>query len=146
MKIVDRELYIGASLTQIVECTGFESIKKASATYGHYAVNDSRRLLIRQTKSSNGPWYFTFKDRDLRLIREEIELDKHFYLGLVCGKTATCLIRAEQLVQIIDLDLPEAQSVRVYTRPGSSFNVSGSGGSLAEKIPHLSFPGGIFLD
>ncbi len=144
MKIVDKELYLGAALTQIVECIGFASMRKASATLGHYEVNDSRRLLIRYTQSERGPWYFTFRPRDVRLMKEELGKARAFFLGLVCGNTATCLLTADQLVQVLDLALAESQSIRVHTRHGASLTVSGSGGALNGKVTHHAFPAGLF--
>ena len=96
MKVVGRELYLGAALTQIVESTGFASMRKASRAFGHYTINENRRLLIRYTKSERGPWHFTFRSYDLQLIQCELEQHPQFFVGLVCGNQATCLLTATQ--------------------------------------------------
>ncbi len=144
MKVVDKELYLGAALAQIIECTGFTSIQKASATLGHYEVNAARRLLVRYTKSERGPWYFTFRPRDVRLMQKEMSNGAPFFLGLVCGNTATCLLTADQLTQVLDLAVADTQSIRVHTRHGASLTVSGSGGALDGKVTHHAFPSALF--
>lgn len=144
MKVVDRELYLGAALAQIVESFDFSSMRKASAVFGHYEFNETRRLLIRYTKSQRGPWYFTFRPRDLQLIQDELASDLPFFVGLVCSNTTTCLLTAEQVLQVLDLRACQSQSIRVHTRPRASLSVSGSGGSLGDKVMHHSFPAGLF--
>ena len=146
MKVVDRELYLGAALAQIVESTGFECIRKVSPALGHYEVNGALRLLVRYTASRRGPWYFTFRPRDLDLVAKEVAADPPFYLALVCGTATICLLTAEQVVQVLDLDsaVEEAQSIRVHTRPGASLSVTGSAGTLDGKVPNHVFPGTLF--
>lgn len=144
MKVIAKELYLGAALTQIVESFGFVSMRKASHTVGHYEINDSRRLFVRYTKSERGPWSFSFRPRDLELIQEELGSGLPFFLGLVCGNTATCLLTVDQLVQVLDIQTLDAQSIRVHTRPRASLNVSGSGGRLNDKVLLHAFPGGVF--
>ncbi len=150
MRVVDKELYLGAALTQIVESTRFSSMRKASAAIGHYEINETRRLLIRYSRSPRGPWYFTFRPRDLHLIRDEMAAGHAFFLGLVCGTTATCLLTTGQIGQVLDLPtteaqpITEAQSIRVHTRPGASLSVSGSGGTLDGKVTHHAFPTRLF--
>ena len=144
MKVVDKELYLGAALAQIVKSRRFTSMRKASTTVGHYTINETRRLLIRYSTSEHGPWYFTFRPRHLKLICKELQGPMPFFAGLVCGNNATCLLTADQLQQVLDLSEERAQSIRVYTRPGASLTVSGSGGTLDGKVTHHAFPGGLF--
>ena len=145
MKVVDRELYLGVALSQIVENVGFRSMRKASPRLGHYEINGTRRILVRHTKSARGPWSFSFRPDDLRLIREELATSPLFFLGLVCGNASTCLLTADQLVQVIDLSTDDVQSIRVSARPGSSLSISGSAGSLDGKVTNHAFPSRLFL-
>ena len=144
MKVINKELYLGAALAQIIESPRFISLEKASAMVGHYAVNGARRVLIRHTKSARGPWYFTFRPRDMALIRAELASERPFFLGLVCGNAQTCLLTAGQVAHVLDPCAEEAQSVRVSTRPGASLTVSGSAAVLKGKVPSYAFPGSIF--
>jgi hypothetical protein len=144
MKIVDKELYLGAALAQIVESSGFECIRKASLAFGHYELNGCRRILIRHTAAEGGPWYFTFRSRDLRPVRDDLSAGRELFLCLVCESEAICVLSAEQLRQIVDLDSEETQSVRVYSRAGGSIHVSGSAGELSEKVLKHAFPSRLF--
>lgn len=149
MNVVDKELYLGAALAQIVESPGFESIRKAGPLVGHYCVNERHDVLIRHTKSERGPWYFTFRPRDVRAVRTGLdatcaEPGRSFSVGLVCGNAVTCLLTAPQLVQVLDLGVEEPQSLRVYTRPGAQLAVSGSAGTLKGKVTTNAFPSGLF--
>lgn len=140
----NREHYVGAALTQILEVTGFRSIRKASNAFGHYEVNGSCRVLIRHSASAASPWLFTLRERDLELLRQERASERRAFLCLVCRDEHVCILTIDQVDVVVDLAAEEVQTIRVYSRRNSSIDVRGSASALDGKIPKHAFPGRIF--
>ena len=148
MKIQAKDLYHGAALTQIVEDPSFTALNKVDDKYGHYLINANIRLLVKYSTAQDSPWRFTFHADELKSIDEDIEADGiEFFACLVCGKETICVLAAEQIKVVIDLDAEAVQWIRVEV-PGAnmSMRVAGSNGSLDGVVAHNAYPRDLFLD
>lgn len=146
MKRSERDLYHGAALARIVEGTGFRSIRKASPHAGHYELNGSRRILMRHSAAESEPWRFIFREEELAVLREDGTAAERAFLCLVCRDELVCVLTVSQIPAVIDLTAETSQSIRVYSRRGSSIEVRGSAGHLDRKIPKHAFPARLFYD
>lgn|SRR5690606_30832671 len=144
MNVLDKERYHGAALTQLVESSGFGCIRKASRTFGHYEINEARRLLVRHSAAAASPWCFKMRPKDLSPLRADLAAGHDVFLCLVCGSEAICLLTADQLRHVIALEADEAQTIRVYARARTSIHVAGSRGELPGTVPRHAFPGRLF--
>ena len=151
MSLLDREMYHGAALAQIVESGGGASIRKASRAFGHYEIESGyfsagrgRRLLIRHSSAAAGPWRFVLRPKELALLRADQSDGCDVFVCLVCGTEAICVLTAVQIRQVVALDAAAPQSIRVYARPHASIHVAGSAGELPGAIPKHAFPGNLF--
>ena len=134
-----------AALLQLVESSGFRTIRKASRVPGHYEINGDRRLLIRHSAAATGPWNFRFRRGDLAPLRDDRAAQRRVYLCLVCARETVCLLTSKQLQVTLDLAQEVDQWIRVYVRRNASIYVCGSAGTLDERIPNHAFPGRLFL-
>jgi hypothetical protein len=143
MKIQQKDLYHGAALTQIAEHPSFKALNKADAKYGHYLVNDNRRLLVKPTTEEEPTWQFTFQTNDLDTLRADVAGGFETFVVLICGTKTICLLSAEDLPSLIDLDAVKSQSIYVEI-PKASMRVRGTAGQLKHAVTHNAFPDGIF--
>jgi hypothetical protein len=60
VKIQEQDVFHGPALAQIAEYGAFKALNRARAKQGHYIVNADRRLLLKYSTKSRGPWKFTF--------------------------------------------------------------------------------------
>jgi len=144
MKIQEQDFYHGAALTQIAEHQSFKALNKGSKRYGHYLVNADCHVFVRYSKADGETWTFTFNPDQLEPINNVIKSSATPFLCLVCGELTICLLDQSQIEQVIDLDSPSNQWVRVQVPSGKSCKVSGSNGTLKRRIPHNAFPKKLF--
>ncbi len=143
MKIQDKDLYHGASLTQIVEHNSFKALNKVDDKYGHYLVNTDIRLLVKYSKKKQR-WQFTFQPDDLKTLTDDLQGTDRVFACLVCGRATVCLLDDSQLKEVMDLGARSAQTVSVRIPKNASMRVKGTKGSLSSTIPHNAFPNPIF--
>lgn len=72
MKIQEQDVYHGPALMQIVEHDSFKALNKADEKYGHYLVNNDRRLCFKYSTAESGPWSFTFQSQDLAALKKDL--------------------------------------------------------------------------
>jgi hypothetical protein len=97
----------------IADSTEFSALNKASRKYGHYVVNHDRNLFIKYNDGSGpGDYFFTFQPADKKLITETAPRAR-VYVVLVCGDEAITGLSREELSELIDLDTPEVESIKV---------------------------------
>ena len=144
MKIQQKDLFHGAALTQLTEHSSFKALNKADTKYGHYMINTDRRLMLKLTEKENGPWSFTFQPDDLNTLRSDIASGFRTFVVLVCGKFTICLLDETDFQQLIDLNNPTAQWIRVEI-PKASMRLRGSHGALKHAIAHKDFPDNVFV-
>lgn len=143
MKIKQKDLFHGAALTQLTEHPSFKALNKADTKYGHYMVNTDRRLMVKHTEKSSGPWTFTFQPDDLNTLQSDIASGFRTFVVLVCEKVTICLLRESDFLKLIDLNNPAPQWIKVEV-PKASMRVRGSRGSLTHAVAHKNFPDDVF--
>jgi len=144
MKIQEKDWFHGSALTQICEHESFTALNKASEKIGHYQVNHDKRILVKYSSADETPWQFTFRPVDVETIREDIEADQNPFLCLVCGHDTICVLLADEIEELLDLESDDAQWVRVEYPEGGSMRVRGSEGELDHTIRHNAFPNVLF--
>ncbi len=144
MKVQDQDIFHGVALTQLVEHPSFKALNKASKRYGHYLLNQDRRLFVKYRTNDGLAWQFVFSTSEIRAIKEDQKLKGHTFVILVCGYSTVCALSAGDLDVLLDLDGPGAQSIRVEAPPGRSMIVNGSYGRLPRTLPHKSYPAKLF--
>ena len=75
MKIQVHDRLHGAALTQIVEHPRFKSLNKATKEYGHYLINDDRRLWVKYLSNNGGTWRFGFSPDEV--LRIQVDGEDH---------------------------------------------------------------------
>ena len=140
MKIQDKDVYHGAALTQIVEHNSFKALNKAGSKYGHYTVNDNRRLFVKYRTTGRNNWRFIFSKDELAAIRRNVKSSSTAFIVLVCARSTVCCLNEEELQDLIDLTSRSSQWIWVQVPRGGSQHVSGSLGELNHTIPHNAFP------
>lgn len=138
MRLSERELYHGAALTRILEGAGFRSIRKASALPGHYEVNGNVRVLMRYSGAGIPPWRFTLRDDELAVLRKD--RTRRAFLCLVCKDELVCVLTAAQVGAVIDLEAEASQSIRIYSRRGSSIEARAASGSSTGGFRSMRSP------
>jgi|GEM_PF-4145034 len=58
MRITNEHQRHGSALAQLVKDPRFTALNRASAEYGHYLLNDDRRLHMKYASKPTGPWQF----------------------------------------------------------------------------------------
>ena len=143
MKTQVHDLLHGAALTQVVEHKDFKALNKASTEYGHYQINEDRRLWVKYLSKKGPNWQFKFSPDEARRIQVDAEEhpDARVFVVLVCGDHTVCLLSADDLWSILDRnDRDDTQTVRVSAPQGRSMEVSGPLGGLGRTVRHNSFP------
>ena len=135
-------MFHGAALAQITKHDSFKALNKVDGKSGHYLVNTDCRLLTKH-RDDDIPVQFVFSPDDLDTLRFDIESGFRTFLVLVCSDITICLLDADQIQQLIDLNASKQQWIRISI-PGASMDVAGSNGKLKRKIPHSRFPGDVF--
>ena len=146
MKIQDKDYYHGAALTQIIEHPQFTALNKVNKKYGHYLINHDIRLLVKLCTAMDSPWSYTFWPDDLTTIQQDISAGAKTFICLICGLDTICILNAEQIQMLIDLDAAGSQWIRVevHTKKGSLW-VQGQRGEYHRAIPHNAFPDALFV-
>ena len=144
MKIKDKDWFHGAALTQICEHESFTALNKASEKMGHYQINHDKRILVKYSSFERGPWQFTFRADDVETISEDIDAEQQSFLCLVCGYNTICMLDADEIETLLDLDFDESQWIKVDYPSGGSMRARGSEGELGHVVRHNIFPGGLF--
>ncbi|MDU6306512.1 MAG: hypothetical protein E6579_07605 [Clostridium sp.] len=145
MQIQPKDSYHGSALTQIVEDPSFTALNKADEKYGHYLINSNIRLLVKHSTAQNSPWSYTFQPDDLRVLATDIQTGAKTFACLICGSKTICLLNADQIKTIINLNCSGTQWVRVEIRTsGGSLWVQGQSGEYRKSIPHTAFPLALF--
>ena len=140
MKIQEQHLFHGPALVQIVEHRSFKALNKADKKYGHYAVNDKRRLFVKYLTKKTPPWVFAFSPAEIKAIKADIASGAKTFLSLVCGTSTICCLAQKEIQSVVDLNSPKSQSIRVEVPKGGSQRVSGSAGALKKTIAHNAYP------
>ena len=148
MKINIRHETHGSALAQIVEDGSFTALNKASDKRGHYQVNHDRRLLIKRSTTGPEDWQFTFSERDLDVLRDDLQNDVRVFACLVCAGETICALDADQIRQLINVDDESTKSIIVTTppEPRTSMRVRGTDGELEGTVAHSAFPEKVFLE
>ncbi|MCB1055795.1 MAG: hypothetical protein KDD11_09835 [Acidobacteria bacterium] len=144
MRIQEKHIYHGAALAQIVEHPSFKALNKADKRYGHYLVNQNRRLLVKYRTSGDSPWQFSFPQSELALMAADLRAGARLFLCLVCGDITVAVLGEEDVRAVLDLGGDSQQWVTVELPPNSSMRVRGSLGTLSKTVPHSAFPRLIF--
>jgi hypothetical protein len=144
VKVQDLGVFHGIASTQLVEHPSFKALNKASKRYGHYLLNQDRRLFVKYRTNDGLAWQFGFSTSEIRAIKEDRRLESHTFVILVCGYSTVCALSAGDLDALLDLGGPGVQSIRVEAPPGRSMIVSGSHGRLPRTLPHKSYPAKLF--
>lgn len=144
MKIQEKDWFHGSALTQISEHESFTALNKASEKIGHYQINHDKRVLVKYSSAEESPWQFAFRQDDVETIGSDIEADQISFLCLVCGYNTICILTADDIEELLDLESDENQWVRVEYPAGSSMRVRGSEGELIHTVRHNAFPNILF--
>lgn len=144
MKIQAKDQFHGSALTQIVEHESFKALNKATAKYGHYQINNDRRMLLKYSAAGSSPWQFTFNGDDLKTVRDDITAKHKSFICLVCGVETVCLLNENDASNVIDVNATTNQWITVELPPKASMRVKGSSGSLRHAIAHNLFPNSLF--
>jgi hypothetical protein len=142
--IRDLDFYHGAALTKIAEHPSFKALNKGSQRYGHYLINADCHLFIKYAKNAKGPWQFTFREEHLDGFRNASAANADVYVALVCGTETICLLREDDVRQLVDVDSSHDQWVKVDAPPNKGCRVSGPGATLKRKISRNAFPTELF--
>ena len=143
MQIKERALYQGAALTQIVEYKHFKALNKADEKYGHYAINDKIRLLIKYSKS-DPKWQFAFNQSDLDTLNVDLEKGYETFVALVCGDETVCCLDRYNLADLLDLHGKTTQAIYVTCEPRHQPKVISRRRNREISVPHNSFPDDLF--
>lgn len=118
-------------------------IGKASDKAGHFHINDNTCLLAKYAAGGSSAWRFTFRPEDVRALVADHDRTGLFpsYLCLICGSDFICLLRSEEVFELLSTDAPQkSQSIQVQKYSGCCLRVSGSEGQLDRTVPANRFP------
>lgn len=145
MKIQEQDIYHGPALMQIVEHDSFKALNKADVKYGHYLVNNDKRLCFKYSTAGSGPWSFTFQPTDLKMLEADLQLPGKVFVVLVCGHHSICCLDEDQVRQLISIEASGAQWIKVDAPSGRQMRATGSVNNKTPiLVPHKSFPNCIF--
>lgn len=147
MKIQLQHIYHGPALMQIVEHSSFKALNKADATYGHYLVNNDKRLWLKYSTSKKGPWLFTFSPADLGALRGDLLMKNvDTFIVLACGHHTIACLDQPTFSALIDVNATASQPwIKVTARTGKQLRVNGSTSPTTPTlIAHNAFPNCIF--
>jgi hypothetical protein len=144
MKIQEKDFFHGAALTQIVEHPSFKALNKVDKKYGHYQINDDKRILLKYRSRRKGPWNFILEEKDINTLIEDIASNQESFLCLVCGETTICILTTNQYQELIDTSMKTSQRITVESPPRSRIKVKSQLCRLGKLVKHNSFPNIIF--
>jgi hypothetical protein len=133
------EFMHGAALVQVVNDPAFTSLNKASDAYGHYVINEDRRLFMKYSTARSSRWQFTFHLDEIEAIRADME-DFPTYVGLVCGTDGVALLSGAELMELVGTCDADQPAVMVSRPRGGSYRVSCGDVQLPHTIRQNSFP------
>lgn len=146
--ITTRDPYEGVVLRHLIKHDDPVQVTEIGDKVGHFCLNNDAFLLVKYSSRSRSPWRFTIRPDDINtLVRDQSRggLFGGSYFCLVCGFESLCALREEEWSALLDLSETEIQQTLSVSRsPRSSFEVTGSSGHLARKIPVSRFPALIF--
>lgn len=143
MKIQQKDKFHGAALTQIVEHPQFKALNKGTPKYGLYHLDNDKTVFVKYTAKTGSPWQFVFHPPDFPPIVKEL-VNRRVFFCLVYPESI-CLLDADELKQLVDLNAHQEQWIRVEVNgPGASMRVRGSRGALGHAVAHNSFPQKLF--
>jgi hypothetical protein len=145
VKVQDQDIFHGIALTQLVEHPSFKALNKASKRYGHYLLNQDRRLFVKYRTNGGLAWQFVFSKAELDAVNRDRRQPGFTFVVLVCGGSTVCALSDEDLDVLLIPRASGAQSIRVEAPAARSMIVSGSGGQLSYKVPHNSYPSKLFV-
>lgn len=136
----------GAALVAIAQHRNFSALNKASGKYGHFKVNHDCHVFIKYRDESaqdshlGQDYIFTFKEDEVRLMRDSKSRTSTVYAVLVCGDEAITALSLSQLGELIDLPPTHQQWVNVHAEPRKRLRVRGPKGQLKRPVPRKAFP------
>jgi hypothetical protein len=160
MPIKQFELFHGAVLTRLMRNKRPMTLRlietNVNDLWAVYVINDVFAILIKYSanpqsgKGSARFWQFTFPETQLTQLREP-----GMHIALVCGaenlsdkKMEICLVEAEDMTKLIDLDAKTRQWMRVDIQENKqpvvtgTLNSKGSGIKIPRKrLEQLKVPG-----
>lgn len=146
MAIPDRQLMHGAALVPIVEYGSFKALNKRGS--GVYTLNDDTPFIVKYARKPNprGLWPFSFSPKELATGRELSRRYGKFFAVLVCYPNTVCLLRWEELSQIVDVRSLKFEGVRCETPRGKYIRVVGGRAARDRqvKVAAASFPKKMF--
>lgn len=142
--ITARDQFEGVVLRRLIKHDDPPRIVEVGDKSGHFQLNESTFLLVKYSSSDRSPWRFTFRPKDVQTLiddRSKTDLFGGAYICLVCGLNTICPLSSDEWSTVLDLTESSAQqTVTVRRRPGTQFEVKGSGGKLDHKVPATQFP------
>ena len=142
MGLDKKDFHHGAALVQMIEHPSFTSLNKACSEYGHYLVNEDRRVFMHYASNPRSPWKFQFTPTAIRAIEADEGVEGQTYIALICGDSGVCLLDTSELWELLS-SIPEddePQSVAVISPPRKQFEVRAGAISLGTKVPRTRFP------
>jgi len=140
MQITEDDLYIGSVLEQLCQVSERVLITKKYNMTGFYEINGHCNLLIGVSNEEGQTWQFHFSERDLFIALSHDET-KRFYLALVCGNHAICLLTESDVNEFLPGMKPTFLSLRVSSEPCQRLRVQGNGVALSRPVLVDDFPG-----
>jgi len=154
--VSDFELYHGIALTKLVRNDEPVTLRLIETdprkAWAAYILNDEVAMYAKYRTSpyalkrveGGRVWNFQFGSDELTKI-QKLKDRRSVYLTLICGRREikgsdvsmhTCLVRPDEVSDLIEISSPDSQNIKVKYLPGKYFRVSGSKTDRDEvKIP-----------
>jgi len=133
----------GAVLLRLLRMGAASHVSDPGDHPGHFILDRSRHVLIKEASGSRGSFSFTFSRSAIEQLLSCLEEDGMFstYILLVGDGDFVCELPPEEWVALLDVDTPSSsQAIRVLSRPNHSLRVSGPKGQLDRTVPKNRFP------
>jgi hypothetical protein len=141
VKIQQQDLFHGAALTQVVEHPSFKALNKApDGKYGHYVLNNDKRLFLKYTTGDGPDYWFTLSKDEVAAIKKDQAGGHTVFAVLVCSDETICAVPADKLWDVADKNPKGNQQVWVRSEAGKSMRFGRGQYELPHVIPHNSFP------
>ena len=135
--IDEYELYHGAVLRRIIASTNRTTswrVDDISGRVDSFAINERVAVHIKHSKKRLSPWQFTFSKEN---IEELIGLDERYeqlYVCLVCHTDGVVVLLPNEFLEVTGPAKSEVFWVRVERTKNTMYSVSGSSGTLPNKL------------
>lgn len=133
----------GAVLLRSIRAGVVQQISDPGDHPGHFVLDGTRHVLIKEASGSEGHFRFTFSSEAVEMLLFCLGEGGMFstYLLLVGNGDLVCELSPSEWLKILQVDQPpSSQTVSVIGRPNRSFRVSGLRGQLDRTVPKNRFP------